>query len=338
MNEMVREVAPAARLREIIAPFKGADDRRSLLQLSLTASLFLLSWTAAYVALDVHYALTFLFSLPTAGFLMRLFMIQHDCGHGSYFRARRAREAVGFAIGVLTLTPYHYWKRTHAHHHAHSGDLDFRGFGDINTLTVREYRARSPLGRLAYRAYRNPLVLLGIGPAFHFLVKHRFPWDIPRSWKKEWAGVWATNVALAAVVCLLGFTLGWQRFLLVQVPITLATSSLGVWLFYVQHQFEDTYWHSHDDWDFYEASLRGSSHLVLPAPFQWLTAHIGVHHVHHLNSMIPNYRLQDCHDANPELQVARRITVRDGFRLLRLNLWDEDRRRLVGFGDLKSAP
>jgi omega-6 fatty acid desaturase (delta-12 desaturase) len=337
MSETDRTVAPPARLREIIGPFRGPDDRRSLIQLALTATLFVLSWTAAYLALQVHYALTLLLVLPTGGFLMRLFMIQHDCGHGSYFSSKTARDAVGFVIGVLTLTPYHYWKRTHAHHHAHSGDLDFRGFGDIETLTVREYRALPPLRRFAYRAYRNPLILLGIGPVFHFLIKHRYPWDIPRSWKKEWAGIWATNVALVAVVALMSWAVGWKAFLLVQVPVTLLTCSLGVWLFYVQHQFEDTYWHEHEQWDFYEASLRGSSHLVLPRPLQWLTAHIGVHHVHHLNSMIPNYRLQACHDANPELQVARKITVRDGWRLLRLNLWDEEARRLVGFREARLA-
>ena len=335
MNQTQRSV-DTTRVREMIAPFRGADDRSSVLQLTLTASLFLLSWTAAYFALQVHYALALVFVVPAAGFLMRLFMIQHDCGHGSYFSSRRARDVVGFVIGVLTLTPYHYWKRTHAHHHAHSGDLDFRGFGDIDTRTVREYRALPPLKRLGYRAYRHPLVLLGIGPAFHFLIKHRYPWDIPREWKKEWLGVWATNLALVAVVTLMVWAVGWKAFLLIQAPITLGTCSLGVWLFYVQHQFEDTYWHKHDEWNFYEASLLGSSHLVLPWPLQWMTAHIGVHHVHHLNSKIPNYRLQACHDANPELQVARKITVRDGWRLLRLNLWDEERERLIGFRELAS--
>jgi acyl-lipid omega-6 desaturase (Delta-12 desaturase) len=168
-------------------------------------------------------------------------------------------------------------------------------------------------------------------------VKHRYPWDIPRSWKKEWAGVWGTNAVLVGVVGIMVWAVGWKAFVLVQAPITVITCALGVWLFYVQHQFEDTYWHEHEHWDFYEASLLGSSHLVLPRPLQWLTAHIGVHHVHHLNSMIPNYRLQACHDANPELQVARRITLRDGWRLLRLNLWDEEGRRLVGFREVASA-
>ena len=330
-------MADPARLREIVAPFRGADDRRSAIQLGLTAALFVLSWTAAYLALEVHYALTLLMAALAGGFLMRLFMIQHDCGHGSYFSSRRARDITGFVIGVLTLTPYHYWKRTHAHHHAHSGDLDFRGFGDIKTLTVEEYRQRSWLGRLGYRMYRNPLVLLTIGPAFHFLIKHRYPWDIPRDWTKEWRGVWGTNAAIVAISALMIWLVGWKAFVMIQLPITLGTSSLGVLLFYVQHQFEDTYWHDHENWDFYQAALHGSSHLVLPRPLQWMTAHIGLHHVHHLNSMIPNYRLEDCLTANPELQVARQITMKDAWHLLGLNLWDEERRELISFRTLRRA-
>ena len=324
---------PPARLRDMVAPFRGADDRRSWRQLAGSAALFALSWTAALLAFEVHPALTVALALPTAGLLMRLFMIQHDCGHGSYFSSRRARDTVGFVIGVLTLTPYRYWKRTHAHHHAHSGDLDFRGFGDIDTKTVREYRALSRWGRLRYRVYRHPLVLLGIGPAFHFLVKHRYPWDLPREWRKEWAGVWWTNLALVALAGGMIALVGLERFLWVQLPVTLFSCSIGVWLFYVQHQFEDTYWHRHEEWDFYEAALLGSSHLALPRPLQWLTAHIGLHHVHHLNSAIPNYNLEPCLRANPELQVARRITLRDGWRLLWLNLWDEESCQLVRFRD-----
>jgi omega-6 fatty acid desaturase (delta-12 desaturase) len=321
----------------VIAPFRGADTRRSILQLTLTAIAYFSLWGLMLVSLEVSYGLTLLLALPTAGFLMRLFMIQHDCGHGSYFRSRQARDAVGFCIGVLTLTPYQYWRRTHAYHHAHSGDLDFRGFGDIDTITVTEYRAL-PIGkRLGYRLYRHPVVLLGIGPLFHFLVKHRFPWDIPRSWTQAWASVWWTNLCLAGIWVVMAFTIGLERFLLVQAPITMLTCALGVWLFYVQHQFEDTYWHRHENWNYFDAALHGSSHLVLPKPLQWITASIGLHHVHHLNSQIPNYRLQECLDATPELQQATRITLRDGFRLLRLTLWDETRQRLIGFRELKRA-
>ena len=332
------EETAATRWKRLIGPFRGPDTGRSVRQLTLTAALFVGCWIAMLRSLEVHYGLTLLLALPTSGFLMRLFMIQHDCGHGSYFRSRRARDTVGFVIGVLTLIPYQYWRRTHAYHHAHAGDLDFRGFGDIDTITVAEYRARTRWGRLAYRAYRHPLVLLGIGPLFHFVIKHRYPWDIPRSWKQAWASVWRTNLAVAVLVVTLGLTLGWGRFALVHAPVLVLTCSLGVYLFYVQHQFEETYWHRHDEWDYFEAAVEGSSHLVLPRPLQWITASIGIHHVHHLNPTIPNYKLEACLRATPELQTATQIRLRDTWRLLRLTLWDEDLGRLIGFRELKAAP
>ncbi|MCB1056086.1 MAG: fatty acid desaturase [Acidobacteria bacterium] len=323
--------------RRWVAPFRGADTRRSVIQVSLTAALFALSWAAMVWSLGVGYWLTLLLAVPTAGFLMRLFMIQHDCGHGSYFRSRKARDGVGFAIGVLTLIPYQYWRRTHAHHHAHAGNLDFRGFGDIDTLTRAEYEALPRGKRLAYRLYRNPLVLLGIGPLFHFVIKHRYPWDIPRSWKDAWASVWWTNLALVLLFGAAIWALGVKTVLLVHLPVLALTTSAGVWLFYVQHQFEETYWHRSDDWDHVEASLKGSSHLILPRPLQWLTAHIGLHHIHHLSSAIPNYRLPECLAAVPELQQATRLRIRDTWGLLTLSLWDEDAHRLISFGDLRRS-
>jgi omega-6 fatty acid desaturase (delta-12 desaturase) len=325
----------AQRCKKVVAEFKGPDTWRSVLQLSLTVMLFAGSWALMLWSLQIGYWLTLLLALPTAGFLMRLFMIQHDCGHGSYFRSRRARDWVGFCIGVLVLTPYQYWRRTHAHHHAHSGNLDFRSFGDIETLTRREYEARTPRERLAYRLYRNPLLLLTIGPLFHFVVKHRYPWDIPKSWKKEWASVWGTNAALAALLVVMALTVGLKSFLLVHLPVLVITTSLGVYLFYVQHQYENTYWHRKEDWDHFEASIYGASHLVLPRPLQWITAYIGIHHVHHLNSMIPNYKLEACMNASPELQQSTQIRLKDSFRLLNLALWDEDAERLIGFRELR---
>ena len=315
----------------LVEPFVGADDRRSVLQLLTSVIPFVTLWILAWRALDVGYWLTVLLALPTAGFLMRMFMIQHDCGHGSFFTSRRARDVVGFCIGVLTLVPYQYWRKTHAYHHAHSGDLDFRGFGDIDTLTLREYRARSFWGRMAYRVYRHPLVLFGIGPLFHFVVKHRYPWDIPRNWTQAWRSVWLTNLALAILTAGVVVLVGWKAFLAVHVPVVLFTTSLGVWLFYVQHQFEDTYWHRHDDWDYYDAALQGSSCLALPRPLQWITANIGIHHVHHLSARIPNYKLQECMDAVPEFQEVTRLTLRDSWRLTRLALWDEDALELISF-------
>jgi acyl-lipid omega-6 desaturase (Delta-12 desaturase) len=326
-----------AHFTRMLKPYWGADTRRSVTQLAASFVPFVLLWYAMLRSIEVSYLLTLFLALPTAGFLMRLFMIQHDCGHGSFFRSRRARDWAGFAIGVLTLIPYQYWRKTHAHHHAHSGDLDFRGLGDVNTLTVGEYLALPRLRRLGYRLYRNPLVLFGIGPAFHFVVKHRYPWDIPRDWKQAWRSVWWTNAALAAIVVTLGLTVGWQRFLMVQAPVTVLAGSLGVWLFYVQHQYEETYWHRHEAWDFFDAALYGSSYLVLPRPLQWLTANIGLHHVHHLSSRIPNYRLEECMRANPDLQVAKRVRVRDTWRLMRLTLWDEEGDRMIGFRELKRA-
>jgi omega-6 fatty acid desaturase (delta-12 desaturase) len=319
----------------MVAPFLGADTRRSVVQLLMSAGPFFLFWFLAYRALDVGYWLTLILAVPAAGFLMRLFMIQHDCGHGSFFKSRRARDVVGFCIGVLTLIPYQYWRKTHAYHHAHSGDLDFRGFGDIDTLTLAEYRALPPLKRLAYRAYRHPAVLFGIGPLFHFVVKHRYPWDIPKDWSHAWRSVWLTNLSVVLVVAGAIGLVGWQAFLLVHIPVLAVTTSTGVWLFYVQHQFEDTYWHRHEDWDYFDAALKGSSYLVLPRPLQWITANIGIHHVHHLNARIPNYRLQECMEANPEFQKVTRITIRDSWRLTRLALWDEDAQELVTFRQAK---
>ena len=329
------ERAKVAFWNKALAPYFGADTWRSLIQLLSSGALFLLFWLLAYWALGVSYWLTLLFALGATGFLMRLFMIQHDCGHGSFFRSRRARNVVGFAIGVLTLTPYEYWRKTHAYHHAHSGDLDHRGFGDIDTLTIQEYCDKSPWGRLAYRVYRNPLVLFGFGAVFHFVVVHRYPWSVPRAWKQAWRSVWLTNLALAVIVSVMALTIGLKSFLLVHAPVVLFTCAAGVWLFYVQHQFEETYWHRAENWDYYDAALEGSSYLVLPKPLQWLTANIGIHHVHHLSARIPNYKLQQAMEEVPELQSPTRVTIRESFRLLGLTLWDEVEERLVGFREAR---
>ncbi len=319
----------------LVAPYLGADNRRSVGQLLTSLIPFLGFWLAARWALEVHYALTLLFATVAGGFLIRLFIIQHDCGHGSFFTSRRARDVVGFCIGVLTLTPYQYWRRTHAYHHAHSGDLDFRGFGDVDTLTVAEYRALPRGRRLAYRLYRNPLILFGLGPLFQFVVKHRYPWDIPRDWSRSWRSVWWTNAALVVVVAAVVALIGWRAFLMVHLPVMLVTTTVGVWLFYVQHQYEDTYWHRHEEWDYFDAALKGSSLLALPKPLQWITGNIGIHHVHHLNARIPNYKLQECMDAVPEFQEPTVLRVRDAARLSRLVLWDEERLQLISFRELR---
>jgi omega-6 fatty acid desaturase (delta-12 desaturase) len=235
------------------------------------------------------------------------------------------------------MTPYEYWRTTHAYHHSHSGDLDFRGVGDIITLTVEEYKALPKRRKFFYRMYRNPLILFVIGPALHFMLKHRMPLDIPKKWRRVWKGIWATNAVILAIFLIGGFTMGFGKFLALQLPVTAFASSIGVWLFYVQHQYEDCYWHWHTEWDYYDAALQGSSHLVLPKPLQWLTASIGLHHVHHLNAMIPNYRLQECMESSEELQKAVKIRMSETFRLMGLALVDDKKRKMITFREYRSS-
>jgi len=334
-GEPVHEERTSEEWRRILGPYGGADLRRSVGQILTSAVPFFVCWYAAYRALSVGYWLTLIIAVPTAGFVMRLFLIQHDCGHGSFFKSQKVADLVGFWLGVATLTPYRYWRKTHAYHHAHSGDLGFRGLGDVDTITLSEYRKKSFFGRLRYRLYRHPFVLLGLGGFFVFALKHRYPWDIPTRWKREWASVWKTNAVLVAIVVLLGLTIGLKAALLVHLPVLMLTGVVGVWLFYVQHQFEDTYWNEHTEWSYFDAGLQGSSYLVLPKPLQWVTASIGIHHVHHLSARIPNYRLQQCLDENPQLQQVTRINIWDGIKTLSLALWDEESRRLISFREAR---
>lgn len=314
-----------------LAPYRGADLARSVWQLASTATLFVALWTLTYLSLGRAYWITLLLAVPTAFMMVRLFIIQHDCGHGSFFRSMRAADVVGATLGVLTMTPYRYWKRAHAVHHATSGNLEHRGFGDVDTLTVGEYLARSRWGRFKYRVYRHPLVLFGIGPAVQFLVLHRLPIVAPREWRRERRSILLTDLAFAATVIGMGLLLGFRAFLLVHVPIALMASTIGVWLFYVQHQFEPTYWEHDAWWTFDAAALEGSSYYELPRVLHWLTGNIGLHHIHHLNAGIPNYRLHRVLEECPELGVAKRITLWQSLRCVSLALWDEDSRTLVPF-------
>jgi omega-6 fatty acid desaturase (delta-12 desaturase) len=330
--------APAAgQWSRILARYREPNHARSLLELLITAGPFAVLWVAMWAALSVGYWLALMISVPAAGFLVRLFMIQHDCGHGAFFRHRLANDWLGRVIGVLTLTPYDFWRRTHALHHATSGNLDRRGFGDITTLTVREYLALSWWRRFRYRLYRHPLVMFGLGPAYLFILQHRLPVGLMRSGWQPWVSTMATNLGIAAIVVTMIWLVGLGPFLLVHLPITLLAGTAGVWLFYVQHQYEDTFWRGAADWNLHEAALYGSSHYDLPGPLRWLTANIGVHHVHHLSSRIPYYRLHEVLGDHPELADIGRLSLVQSFGCVRRALWDDDRRRLISFAEMHRA-
>ena len=308
-----------------------------MLQLVTTLIPLAALWTAMALTVSDTYWLTLLLSVPTAAFLVRLFMIQHDCGHRSFFRSARLNDFLGHCIGVLTLTPHGYWRQAHNIHHATSGNLDKRGIGDVHVLTVREYLALSRWKRLAYRIYRHPLVFLGFGPLYLFVIKYRLPIDLLRRHRRALTSVMATNIAIFGLMLGLALWLGFTEALMVQAPIIVLSALAGVWLFYVQHQFAHTYWRRNSDWNFDQAAVRGSSYYDLPQPLRWLTANIGIHHIHHLASRIPNYRLHECLTDNAELRKVGRITLRDSFRCLFLALWDEGTDRLISFSALSRA-
>jgi omega-6 fatty acid desaturase (delta-12 desaturase) len=313
----------------------GTDLKRSLFQLVTTGLLF--AATLAMMAL-LSQSLTWLSVLliiPAAGLLVRLFIIQHDCGHGSFFKSRTANDMLGRAIGVLTLTPYSYWKQGHAIHHASTGNLERRGRGDVDTLTVSEYLALPPGKQLGYRLYRSPFVQVLIGAPLNFIVLQRIPRG--RTWRDPFArnSMLTLNAALLVAFGVPMAIFGVVPVLALYLPVIIVASWIGNWLFYVQHQFEDAYWEQHEDWNFFSAALHGSSYFILPPVLQWFSGNIGLHHIHHLCSRIPNYRLQACMDAMPEMQhLTTRITLIDSIRCWKLTLWDEQSRRLVGFGDV----
>jgi len=323
------------RWREILAPYSQPDTGKSLLQLLCTAVPFaaLVAGIVAGLAYQVWWAL--LLVVPAGVFLVRLFMIQHDCGHGAFFRKRWANDLLGHALGVVTLTPYIDWRRSHALHHATTGNLDKRGMGDIDTLTVREYQAKSPAGRFWYRVYRHPVVMFVIGPTYQFLLRHRVPATSQATDKASWISAIGTNVALVAVAVVMALTVGAGPFLLGYLPVIMVASSIGVWLFYIQHQYEDAHWDKEPAWNVHDAAFHGSSFYDLPKPLHWLTAYIGFHHIHHLSTKVPNYRLAKCHRENPEFWQATRLTIRSSLACWKLALWDEDRRKLVPFAAVR---
>jgi len=327
----VGEAASEARkwLR-LLARYREPHHGRSVFELTITIAPLVLLWVAMWVALQYSYWVSLLLAFPAAGFLVRLFMIQHDCGHGSFFRRRFLNDWVGRAISVLTLTPYDYWRRTHNIHHAGSGNLARRGTGDIATLTVSEYLALPRWGRLRYRIYRHPMVLFGVGPAWLFFLQNRLPVGMMRE-SGAWLSTMTTNGAIALVVGAAIWLVGLGPFLVIHLPITLIGASIGVWLFYVQHQFEDTIWAESGDWNLPEAALHGSSHYDLPRVLRWLTANIGIHHIHHLCSRIPYYRLPQVLRDYPKLGEIGRLSLIDSFHCARLVLWDDARQRLISF-------
>ncbi len=324
--------------RALLAPYEGADNRRSVLQLGVTLVLYGAIWAVLLQTVEVSYWLTALAALPAGGLMVRLIVLQHDCGHGSFFTSRRACDIVGRLLGVPVLVPYDYWRTTHASHHSHAGNLDRRPGGDVDTLTIDEYEKQDWWTRLKYRVVRNPFMMIGVLIMFQFVIRHRFPWGMPRSCIREWRSVWWTNAALAAIAGGIWLFAGSDlllQVLIIQGMLTLYACSFAAWLNHVQHQFEDAYWRRSGEWDFFEAGLRGASWLALPAPLRWLTASIGLHHVHHLSTHIPNYNLQRCHDENQELWSVHRISLREGFKALHLALWDERGGRLISFGEYR---
>ncbi|MBI3702658.1 MAG: fatty acid desaturase [Rhizobiales bacterium] len=321
---------------EKLLRFREPSRGRSIVELGITfgplASLWALMWLSYSFGL---WWLTLLLAVPAAGFLVRLFMIQHDCGHGAFFRHRLANDWTGRVLGVLTFTPYDFWRRTHAIHHASAGNLERRGIGDIDTLTVKEYLALSRWGRLKYRLYRHPAVMFGVGPAYLFIVQHRLPVGLMRNGWTPWLSTLGTNAAIVLIGGVLIWLVGIGAFTLVHLPIMLLAATMGVWLFYVQHQFEHTVWAHNECWDLHEVALHGSSYYVLPGFLRWFTANIGMHHVHHLCSRIPYYRLPRVLREYPELDAISRLTLWDSIKCVRLVLWDEARNKLISFREMR---
>jgi omega-6 fatty acid desaturase (delta-12 desaturase) len=322
---------------QTLAKYRSPNHARSVFELAISLVPFVLLWGVAWWLLSVSYWLAFGVAVLNGGFLLRLFCIQHDCGHSSFFNNRHASDWLGRALGVLTLTPYDVWRRTHSIHHASHGNLDKRGMGDVMTLTVQEFRNLSFLGRLNYRVYRHPVVLFGLGPSYIFILQNRLPIGLMRAGWKYWTSAMGTNAAIGLILSLMIYFGGLMPLLLIYLPTSLIAASFGVWLFYVQHQFEETQWDGDEDWQMHDSALHGSSHYVMPAVLQWMSANIGVHHVHHLYSRIPFYRLTEVLRDHPVLAQAQRMTMMESFACVKLQLWDERDRKLLSYRQARAA-
>jgi omega-6 fatty acid desaturase (delta-12 desaturase) len=317
--------------------YRGSVPRLAVLQLVTTLVPLVLIVAMMFATVEHAYWATLLMALPAAGLLVRASIIQHDCGHGSFLASRPHNDFVGRCMSVLTLAPYGLWRREHAQHHATSGNLDRRGAGDIDTATVREYLQLPLLQKLRYRLYRNPLFLFGIGVPAYFLILQRLPWVHALPPRETWRSVVGLNLAMVAFYLPLVYVFGLANVLWVGLPILHIAAAVGGWLFFIQHQFEETTWEKAEGWDFQVAALLGSSYYKLPAVLNWFTGNIGLHHIHHLNSMIPNYSLMACLNASPELKAINKLTLRDSLKCARLKLWDEDAQRLIGFNELPAT-
>ncbi len=316
----------------IVSKYAFPETWRSVWQVANSVIPFFVGWYLMYRSLEIGYWLTLLLAVPTAGFMVRCFIIFHDCCHGSFFKSIKANDRLGLALGVIVWTPFYQWKHSHAVHHATAGDLDRRGTGDVYTMTVEEYLAAPWYKKFGYRIMRSPFILFTIGSVIVFVLTHRF-WE-GNAGKRERSSVIWTNIALAAVVAWLVIEIGWAAFLLIELPILFIACGAGVWLFYVQHNFDTTYWARHSNWDFFNAGIDGSSFYRLPKILQWFTGNIGFHHIHHLSPKIPNYKLEACHNENPVFQI-KPLTIRRSLRSLMFRLWDEKENRLAYWSVLK---
>ena len=322
--------------RDNVLRFQAPSTRKAVWQLVNSLVPYGLLWVAMVYALAVSYWLMLPIAIVAAGFLARIFIIFHDCGHGSFFKSKRANQVFGTVTAFLNLTPYLHWRWQHGVHHGTSGDLDRRGSGDIWTLTVQEYLESTRWKRFSYRLARNPLVLFVIAPLYVFVVHHRF--SAAGAPPRERQSVRRTNWALLATALLLSLAIGWKAFLLIQLTVTAFAGALGLWLFYVQHQFEGAYWARNADWNYTDAALEGSSFYKLPKVLQWFTGNIGFHHIHHLNPRIANYHLEQCHESDPYFKSIKPVTLFGSFKSLTYRLWDERLQQFVGFRDLKPLP
>jgi acyl-lipid omega-6 desaturase (Delta-12 desaturase) len=318
-----------------LAEYRAPDNRRAFMELALTALPFAALWAMSWAAMQYSIWLGLLFTIPAAGFLVRLFLIQHDCGHNSFFASRDTNNWTGRILSVLTVTPYDFWKHTHALHHASSGNLEHRGHGDIRTLTVAEYQALGVWQRAGYWLYRHPIVMFGIGPAYIFLFQQRLPVGGMRDGAMPWSSAMFTNLGIFALFAVLIVLVGWKSFALVHLPILVMAGSIGVWLFFLQHQFENTFWERPPDWTHEDAALHGSSFYDLPKPLMWLTAYIGAHHLHHLSSRIPFYNLPAVLKAYPEFTQIGRLTFTESLKCVRLTIWCEAEKRMISFRELR---